>query len=207
MNSLESAPVQPLSIRHLRSNTITGVDALRAENASAVLQIASVVGFAMLTALGAQFRIYLWEVPISLQTLAVYGSGLFLGWRNGFLAQALYLFMGLFLPVFAGEGFGVEYLSGAVSAGYLLAYPLAALIVGLLSKRWNTLAGSTISMIGGSLIIFAIGVTWLHYAAGHETWLRSLQSGWFSFIPIDIAKIMFVGLTYTGARTLSARKA
>lgn len=205
MNPIESAPVQPLSVRHLRSNTVTGVDALRSENASAILQITSVVGFALLTALGAQFRIYLWEVPISLQTLAVYGSGLFLGWRNGFLAQALYLFMGLFLPVFAGEGFGIEYLSGAVSAGYLLAYPVVALLVGTLSRNWNTLAGSTASMICGSLLLFAIGVTWLHFAAGHETWLRSLQSGWFSFIPLDLAKIMFVGLTYTGARTLSSK--
>ena len=42
--------------------------------------------FAALTALGAQVRIYLWEVPITLQTIFVYGGGLCLGARNGFLS-------------------------------------------------------------------------------------------------------------------------
>ncbi len=202
---MEVSTDQPLSVRHLRSDWISRIDALRADNASALLQIAGVVGFALLTAMGAQIRIYIWEVPITLQTLAVYGSGLFLGWRNGFLAQALYLMIGLFIPVFAGDGYGVAYLSGAVSAGYLLAYPVVALLVGMISRRWNTLAGSTLSMIAGSIVLFSIGVTWLHFAAGHETWMRSVQSGWLNFLPIDLAKIMLVALAYSGTRAISKR--
>lgn len=202
---MDVSTIQPLSVRHLSTNGIYKIDALRSEQGSAVLQILGVIGFALLTALGAQIRIYLWEVPISLQTLAVYGSGLFLGWRNGFLAQALYLFLGLFLPVFAGGGHGVAYLTGAVSAGYLFAFPIVAMVVGYLSTRWNTLAGSTLCMVAGSIILFSIGVTWLHFAAGHDSWLHSVTTGWFSFIPIDLAKIMLVGLTYTGARSLSRK--
>ena len=59
------------------------------------------------------------KLHLTLQTLAVYASGLFLGRRNGALAMGLYLLVGMFFPVFAGGGFGPAYLFGAASAGYL----------------------------------------------------------------------------------------
>jgi len=189
----------------LHSRTHSTIDDLRSSTASASTQLVAVVGFALLTALGAQFRIYLWEVPFSLQTLAVYGSGLFLGWRNGVLAQGLYLAIGMFLPVFAGDGFGPAYLMSAVSAGYLLAYPLSAAAAGALSTRWNSLTGSMLSLGVASIILFSLGVTWLHYAAGHATWMESIDKGWLRFIPVDLAKILCVGLLYSGARHLGRR--
>lgn len=176
------------------------VDSLREERASSLTQVLGVVGFALLTVLGAHVRIYLWEVPVTLQTLVVFGSGLYLGWRNGMLAQLLYLTLGLFFPVFAGEGYGIDYLLGAVSAGYLLGYPVAAAVVGLLSRRWNSLTGSTLSMIVGSLVFFTTGVVWLHFAAGHATWLESIDKGFLRFIPIDLAKVILLALLYTGTR-------
>ena len=183
------------------------VDRLRAEEASAVTQAVGVMGFALLTALGAQFNvhIYLWEVPITLQTLAVYGSGLYLGWRNGLLAQLLYIAMGLFIPVYAGEGYGLSYLMSAPSAGYLLAWPAVAAVIGALSTRWNSLSGSILATLGGSLVLFTCGVTWLHYAADHATWWESIDKGWLRFVLIDLAKIIFVGLVYTGTRQLQQK--
>ncbi len=181
---------------------IAPIDALRNERASASIQVLGILGFAALTALGAQVRLYVWEVPFTLQTLAVYGSGLYLGWRNGMLAQVLYLALGLFMPVYAGDGHGISYLLGAVSAGYLIGYPLSAAVVGLLSRRWNSLTGSTLSMVAGSLVLFTCGVVWLHYAAGHATWFESLDKGWFRFIPVDIAKMLMVSILYTGSRRL-----
>jgi biotin transport system substrate-specific component len=196
------------SRRILNMNAIIGlssarpamVDSLRKADASTVSQIVGVVGFALLTALGAQIRLYLWEVPFSLQTLAVYGSGLYLGWRNGAASQLLYLTLGMFLPVYAGDGSGPAYLLGAVSGGYLLAFPLAAGVSGFLSRRWNTLSGSVLSMIAGSVCIFSLGVIWLHFAAGHATWAESLDRGWIRFVPVDLAKILLVGLVYSGSR-------
>ena len=94
----------------LHSPRLATVDALRQEHASAAVQVLGIVGFALLAALGAQVRIYLWEVPITMQTLFVYGSGLYLGWRNGMLAMLLYLALGLVFPVYAGDGFGPAYL-------------------------------------------------------------------------------------------------
>ncbi len=183
------------------------VDRLRAEDVSVATQALGVTGFALLTALGAQFNvyIYLWEVPITLQTLAVYGSGLYLGWRNGLLAQLLYVAMGLFIPVYAGDGHGLTYLAGAMSAGYLLGYPAAAAVIGALSTRWNSLSGSVLATIGGSLVLFTCGVVWLHYAADHATWWESIDKGWLRFVLIDLAKIIFVGLVYTGTRQLQKK--
>lgn len=193
------------SILGLRSSRISTLDALRSSSASAGVQLAGIVGFALLTALGAQFRLYLWEVPFTLQTLAVYGSGLYLGWRNGLLAQALYLVLGLFLPVYAGEGFGPAYLFGAVSAGYLLAYPLSSALVGILSGRLTGLTGTIVSMVAGSLVLFTLGVLWLHYAAEHTTWFESIDKGWLRFAPVDLAKILGVALLYQGSRALTRK--
>lgn len=186
----------------LHATNSAWVDRLRAADAPLLLQIASIVAFALLTAAGAQIRLYLWEVPFTLQTVAVYGSGLFLGWRNGLLAQVLYIVLGMFLPVFAGPGFGATYLFGAASAGYILAFPLVAALSGKLSDRWNSLGGSVLSLAFSSLLLFTIGVTWLHFAAGHATWFESIDKGWLRFIPVDLAKVFFVGLLYTGARRL-----
>lgn len=188
------------TILQLESTRSSIVDSIRHEHASNLVQVLSIVGFALLTALGAQVRIYLWEVPFTLQTLAVYGSGLYLGWRGGLLSQLLYISIGMFFPVFAGEGYGFAYLVAAASAGYLIAYPLSAALIGLFSKKWNSLTGSTLSILIGSICMFTLGVIWLHYAAGHATWLESIDKGWLRFIPVDIAKILLVSMVYTTTR-------
>lgn len=186
----------------LSTSRVASVDTWRANDAPVVVQVVTVALFAALTAAGAQVRLYLWEVPFTLQTLAVYGSGLFLGMRNGFLAQLLYLVVGLVLPVYAGGQMGPAYLFSAASAGYLVAFPLVAALVGRLSERWNSLAGATLALLCGSALLFAAGVVWLHVAAGHASWWESLDKGWLRFIPADLAKVFATGALYTGARRL-----
>ena len=193
----------------LRSPHSALVDRLREEQASALLQVVGVTAFAVLTAVAAQirFRVYLWAVPITLQTAAVYASGLYLGWRNGLLAQVLYLALGLFLPVYAGDGNGVSYLFGVASAGYLLSYPLAAAVIGALSKRWKAFSGSTLASMIGAALTFVCGVVWLHYAAGHGTWMESIDKGFLRFAVIDLVKVLGVGLLYSGTRSLARGEA
>ncbi len=185
-----------------RSSTL---DLLRSDRASALTQVLGVVGFALLAVAGAQVRIFLWEVPITLQTVAIYGSGLFLGWRNGLLAMGLYLGLGLFLPVFAGDGHGAAYLFGAPSAGYLLGAPLAAAVIGWLSRRWNAPAGAVLAVFAGSAVLFTCGVVGLHVIAEHATWAESIEKGWLRFVLFDAAKVLLVALAYSGARRLTAR--
>src|SRR5688572_14455352 len=98
-----------MPLHPFRSHAVTAVDRLRPEaGAEALTQTLGVVAFAALAALGAQveIRLPLWEVPITLQTVAVYGAGLLLGGRNGMLAMLLYLAAGLALPVYAGGAAG-----------------------------------------------------------------------------------------------------
>ncbi|MCC9204775.1 biotin transporter BioY [Arthrobacter sp. zg-Y769] len=72
-------------------------------------------------------------VPITLQTLAVMLTGMLLGPGRGAAAVGLFLLAGLAgLPVFSGFRGGPGVLAGP-SAGYLLSFPVAAAVVGLLA--------------------------------------------------------------------------
>ena len=74
-------------------------------------------------------------VPVTLQSLAVLLCGALLGPWRGALAVLLYLGLGLAgLPVFSAGAAGPAVLAGA-SAGYLLAFPLAAALCGSLVAR------------------------------------------------------------------------
>lgn len=74
-------------------------------------------------------------VPTTLQTLGVALCGLCLGpWRGG-AAALLYVVMGaLGLPIYAQGASGIAVLMGP-TGGYLVSFPVAALVIGLLA-RW-----------------------------------------------------------------------
>lgn len=180
------------------------LDRLRSADLPLAQQAALVAGTAVLTGLLAQaeIQVYLWEVPLTLQTLAVYGSGLVLGRRNGALAMGLYLLLGLVLPFYAGGASGAAHLVGA-SAGYLLAFPLVSFLVGDLTESRRTFGRSLVALAAGSALLFACGVTVLHIVAGHATWAESVVNGWLRFVPWDLAKITLVGAGYVIARRAS----
>ncbi|PNI07230.1 BioY family transporter [Arthrobacter sp. AFG7.2] len=72
-------------------------------------------------------------VPITFQTLAVMLTGLVLGPGRGFAAVGLYVLLGLAgLPIFSQGRSGLSILAGP-SAGYIIAFPIAAGIVGWLA--------------------------------------------------------------------------
>lgn len=72
-------------------------------------------------------------VPITLQTMGVALAGLALGPWRGAAAAGLYVALGLLgLPIFSGFAGGLGVLAGP-SAGYLLSFPLTALITGLIA--------------------------------------------------------------------------
>ncbi|MGX5360177.1 biotin transporter BioY [Kocuria sp. KH4] len=74
-------------------------------------------------------------VPLTLQTLAVFLTGLVLGGTRGLLAVALYVLVGLIgVPIFAGFRGGLGVLAGP-SAGYVLAFPFAAAAAGY-AAQW-----------------------------------------------------------------------
>ncbi len=193
-----------LSSAALAAPSAASVDRLRASDAPLALQGALVVGVALLTALLAQFelRLYLWEVPLTLQSLAVYGSGLFLGWRLGALSMLAYLALGLVLPVYAGGGSGIEHLMGA-SVGYLVGFPLVALAGGLVTERNRSFGGVLLGLVAGSAALFACGVVGL-YLVADLGWGQALVNGWVKFLPWDVTKILLVASVYAGARRATA---
>jgi biotin transport system substrate-specific component len=72
-------------------------------------------------------------VPITFQTLAVMLTGLVLGPGRGFAAVGLYTLLGLAgIPIFSQGRSGLGILAGP-SAGYIIAFPIAAGIVGWLA--------------------------------------------------------------------------
>jgi len=143
--------------------------------------------FAALTAVGAQITIPIGTVPITLQVLFVLLSGLLLGARLGFLSQAIYVFMGAVgLPVFAGFSGGFAYLYGP-TGGYLIAFPIAAFLVGLLAERKDNAVGYTLATVTGILVIYVLG--WLRLGFFMKgNFGKAFLVGVAPFVPIDLTK-------------------
>lgn len=183
------------------------IDRLRAADAPLALQAAGMVGFAALTALFAQaeLRIYLWEVPLTLQTIAVYSSGLFLGRRNGALAMGLYLLAGLVLPIFSDGGSGLSHLMG-LTGGYLVGFPVAAFLAGHATRQRRSLGRIALGLVVASVVLFACGVTGLVLASDLAL-MDAVQNGWLRFLPWDLTKLALVGSLYAGARRATAEDA
>lgn len=107
-------------------------------------------------------------VPITLQTLGVMLAGCLLGPIRGTLAVLLYLAMGAAgLPVFAEHSAGLGTFTQP-SAGYLLAFPLAALVGGLMvryvaGERGKSRAAVVFvcALAGSVLVIHPMGIAGL----------------------------------------------
>ncbi|UOY03398.1 biotin transporter BioY [Blastococcus sp. PRF04-17] len=119
--------------------------------------------FAAITAvLGLVPAINVGPVPITAQTLGVMLAGSILGARRGFLSQLLFLVLvALGLPLLASGSGGLAVFA-LPSAGYLLSWPIAAFVIGLLTERfwvrYNLAWGIVANVVGGILVIYAIGV-------------------------------------------------
>jgi biotin transport system substrate-specific component len=119
--------------------------------------------FAAITAvLGLVPAIQVGPVPITAQTLGVMLAGAILGARRGFLSQLLFLVLvAIGLPLLASGHGGLAAFTGP-SAGYLISWPIAAFVVGLLTERfwgrYNLAWGILANVVGGILVIYAIGV-------------------------------------------------
>ena len=136
--------------------------------------------------------------PITLQTFAVILAGAVLGARRGALAVLLYLAVGFAgLPIFA-QGVGGPATFGKVTLGYLLAFPVAAFLVGLVVERvsrrgWALRTGLlVVAGLLASVVIYAIGVPVLAARIG-----VSLSEGLVinnAFLPFDAVKVVLAAV-------------
>ncbi|PIO48853.1 MAG: hypothetical protein CMR00_03080 [[Chlorobium] sp. 445] len=155
---------------------------------------AIVIGFAALTALGAQLEIPLYPVPMTMQTAAVLSAGVFAGARLGTTSQILYLVAGLFLPVYSGGAMGPAHLFGP-TGGYLLSFPVAAYVVGMLVNREHNVVQAFIRIVLASLVIFAIGAAWLKVALQLSA-EATLAQGVYPFLIGDVLKCALVAASF-----------
>lgn len=165
-----------------------------------VKEVLTVIGGSLVVALAAQVALPLpfSPVPVTCQTFAVLFLGAALGARRSALALVLYLTEGAAgLPVFApwsAVGLGVVRLLGP-TAGYLIAFPLAAFMLGWFAERgWSRSAWRLgIAMLVAEVIIFGGGVSWLRTSLDVSLG-SALRLGLYPFLPGEVLKCLLAAL-------------
>jgi len=187
----------------------TLVERMTSSSSVAGVRVLAVLFVTALTAAMSQvsFPLPFTPVPFTLQPMVVLLGGAALGARLGATSQILYLMLGVVgLPVFA---YTPELPQGALrllgpSGGYLMAYPLAALVTGWLAQRGldRRVGTSVAAMALGLAVVFAGGVLWLAKDLGLST---ALAVGLYPFVLVDVIKVAASAVVLPAAwRTLRA---
>ncbi|HEU5210399.1 MAG TPA: biotin transporter BioY [Longimicrobiales bacterium] len=158
-------------------------------------RVFAVAVFVMLTALGAYAAVPMpgSAVPVTLQTLFVSLAGVLLGARLGAVAMTTYVLIGLMgAPVFS-LGFGGPAVLLGPTGGYLLAFPLAAAVTGMLAPRRDATSPLATLRLGvaillGTFVVFAGGFAQLALLLGDP--LRAFAVGVVPFLIGDVVKTL-----------------
>ncbi|MFH1046073.1 MAG: biotin transporter BioY [Candidatus Omnitrophota bacterium] len=165
----------------------------------AALRLIGVVGFIILTALGAFVRLPLafTPVPVTLQTFFVFLSGALLTRRLGAASQLGYVFLGILgLPIFTGAASGMAALCGP-TGGYLIGFICASWVIAFLRRRFNATKTTTMFLIMcvGIAVIYLFGGIWLKTLL-HLDLTATVQLGMLPFLPGDLAKAGLASILY-----------
>jgi len=158
-------------------------------------RLALITGFALFTGVAAQVRVPLpfTPIPITLQVLAVILAGLLLGSRDGFLSQLLYVgLVAAGLPLATAGVGGVAPFLGP-TAGYLISFPVAAGVVGLLAGDGTRRGRSFLAAIAGVTVIYLFGATWLAVTL-HIPPAKAVALGVAPFLLVDLSKAILAAL-------------
>ena len=100
-------------------------------------------------------------VPITAQSLGVMLCGTILGsWRGGLAALLFVVLVALGLPILSGGRGGIGLFFGP-SAGFLLGFPVAAFVCGLVVERLKGPIGPVAfagAVLGGIIVLYALGI-------------------------------------------------
>jgi biotin transport system substrate-specific component len=141
-------------------------------------------------------------VPMTMQTFAVTMVGALYGWRLGVITVLAWLGEAMIgLPVLSGGAGGAQHFVGP-TAGYLAAFPLAALLVGHLAERGWTV-GSLFRAFGvmllGNALILTLGAAWLTVLIGLD---QAIALGVLPFLLGAVLKSALAAGAVEGSRRL-----
>lgn len=186
-----SAPSQPTDPR---MDPRIGPSPARAVDAQSVALVAVFASLIVAAAIVPGIPVGPLGVPITLQTFAVMLTGLVLGPVRAPVAVLVYLLIGFVgFPVFSRGQSGLQVLAGP-SAGYLVAFVVAALVVGLLareivrrapSSRWVALF-FVAAMLTSIVFVHTLGI--LGLMLNGELSLAAAFRTDLAFYPGDIVK-------------------
>ena len=188
MTSDQTKPSATERVSVLADAALAGRFAPKAISVPAAKAFLVLVG-SMLLAVSAQFKIPIYPVPVTGQTLVVLLIGMTYGSRLGGLTVATYLFQGAVgLPVFAGGAAGIGTLFG-MTGGYLFGFAAAAVVMGLFAERGmgRSVISTVIAMVIGNLVIYMFGASWLASFIGVE---KALAAGVLPFLYGDAVKLV-----------------
>jgi len=181
-------------------------ESLESAGARFAPRVLGIVIGAALVALAAQVAVPLsfTRVPLTLQPLAVLVVGGLLGATGGVAALVLYIAAGASgLPVFAGGAAGAAHLLGP-TGGYLLAYPVAAGLVGWLCLYAARQAGgravfmTLLACALGMLVVHIGGVSQLAVITGNIS--AAYRLGFLPFFANDLVKVGLAALLILALR-------
>lgn len=135
-------------------------------------------------------------VPIHAQSLGVMLCGTVLGARRGALAVLLFLLLvAIGLPLLAGGRGGLGVFAGP-TVGFLIGYPMAAYVTGLIVEKWRAaplmLVAGIGAAVGGIVVMYIFGIIGLAIMID-KTLLESALLNT-AFIPGDLLKAAIAGM-------------
>ncbi|MDL2258058.1 biotin transporter BioY [Eubacteriales bacterium OttesenSCG-928-K08] len=145
--------------------------------------------FSALTAIGAFIKIPMppYPVPMTLQTMFVFLSGLLLPARTAFYSQLVYVLLGLIgIPIFTNGG-GIAYLLDP-TFGYLLAFLACAPLMSKLAEQ-TLYKGRRVAFSAGCLAII-LGVQVLGVAYMSLVYSQHLAS------PLSFSKVFYIATIF-----------
>ena len=135
-------------------------------------------------------------VPITAQSLGVMLCGTVLGARHGGLAALLFVgLVALGLPLLAGGRGGLG-LFTAPTAGFLIGFPVAAFVTGLVMERLRGFAvgwaAGIAAVLGGVVTLYLFGIAGLAIVLDKSAVEAAVLVT--AFIPGDMIKAVLAGL-------------
>jgi biotin transport system substrate-specific component len=185
--------------------------AVHTKTSPLVRQTALAVAGSILVAICAHISMPLFftPVPLTMQNFAVLLLGLLLEPATVFASMALYLIEGASgLPVFTPHGAGGLLQLLGPSGGFLLAYPLVAAFISLLSRRIRPVMFTSLafSAAAGSVVLYVCGAAWF-YIVSHLSAATTLKMTVLPFLPGDALKIAAAASIAIGATKYRNRRA